>query len=117
MPKSYLHVDAIQLYCSYYFHNYQKLNFIFYCSHFLSLSFCVCTEITCRFGNIKYKGGVTVRSQVMTGFVIIPEYYTFSVREKCPHTEFFLVPIFLYSVRIQENTNQKKLRIWTLFTQ
>ena len=29
-------------------------------------------------------------------------------REKCPSTEFFLVPIFLYSVRIQENTDQKK---------
>ena len=25
--------------------------------------------------------------------------------------------IFLYSVRIQEITDQKKLRIWTLFTQ
>ena len=33
-----------------------------------------------------------------------------SLREKCPNTEFFLV-------RIQENTEQKKLRIWTLFTQ
>ena len=31
-------------------------------------------------------------------------------REKCPNTEFFLV-------RIQENTDQKKLRIWTLFKQ
>ena len=40
-----------------------------------------------------------------------------TLREKCPNTEFFLVPIFLYSVRIQENTDQKKLRIWTLFTQ
>ena len=39
-----------------------------------------------------------------------------SLREKCPNTEFFLVRIFLYSVRIQENTHQKKLRIWTLFT-
>ena len=31
----------------------------------------------------------------------------------------FLVCIFLYSysIRIQENTDQKKLRIWTLFTQ
>ena len=37
--------------------------------------------------------------------------------KNCPNTEFFLVRIFLYSVRIQENTNQKKLRIWTLFTQ
>ena len=49
--------------------------------------------------------------------------------EKCPNTEFFLVHIFphsdrirrdtLYlsvSVRIREKTDQKKLRIWTLFT-
>ena len=39
------------------------------------------------------------------------------LREKCPNTQFFLVRIFLYSVRIQENTDQKKLRIWALFTQ
>ena len=30
---------------------------------------------------------------------------------------FFLVHNFSYSVRIRENTEQKKLRIWTLFTQ
>ena len=35
---------------------------------------------------------------------------TITLREKCPNTEFFLV-------RIQENTDQKKLRIWTLFMQ
>ena len=29
-----------------------------------------------------------------------------ALREKCPNTEFFLVRIFLYSVRIQENTDQ-----------
>ena len=40
-----------------------------------------------------------------------------SLREKYSNTEFFLVRIFLYSVRIQENTDQKKLRIWTIFTQ
>ena len=68
-----------------------------------------------------------------------------TLREKYPNTEFFLVLIFLksvqirsffwclfsfipseqgylrskspYSVRIQENTDQKKLSIWTLFTQ
>ena len=28
-----------------------------------------------------------------------------SLREKCPDTEFFLVPILLYSVRIQGNTD------------
>ena len=33
-----------------------------------------------------------------------------TLREKCPKTEFFLV-------RIQKNKDQKKLRIWTLFTQ
>ena len=48
--------------------------------------------------------------------------------EKCPSTEFFLVRVFPrsrishirispYSVRMRENTDQKKLRIWTLFTQ
>ena len=29
------------------------------------------------------------------------------LREKCPNTELFLVRIFLYSIRIQENTEQK----------
>ena len=53
--------------------------------------------------------------------------YNFSLHENCPFTEFFLVRIFQhsdwilrtspYSVRKRENTDQKKLRIWTLFTQ
>ena len=34
----------------------------------------------------------------------------FQLPEKCPNTEFFLVRIFPHS-------DQKKLRIWTLFTQ
>ena len=33
-----------------------------------------------------------------------------TLREKCPNTDFFLV-------LLQKNTEQKKLRIWTLFTQ
>ena len=33
-----------------------------------------------------------------------------SLRENCPNNEFFLV-------RIQEDTDQKKLGIWTLFAQ
>ena len=47
-----------------------------------------------------------------------------SLREKCPNTEFSLVRIFLhsnlilrfspYSVQMQENTDQKKLHVWTL---
>ena len=52
------------------------------------------------------------------------------LREKCPNTEFFLSVFSCiqieygdllrkspYSVRMQENTDQKKLHIWTLFTQ
>ena len=42
---------------------------------------------------------------------------TNALRERCPNTEFFLVRIFLYLFWMQENTDQKKLRIWTLFTQ
>ena len=52
-----------------------------------------------------------------------------ALREKYPNTDFFLVRIFpysdwidllrkpRYSVGIRENTNQKKPRIWILFTQ
>ena len=44
-----------------------------------------------------------------------------SLLEKCPNTEFFSGPYFpafeLNAVRMRENTDQKKLRIWTLFTQ
>ena len=52
-----------------------------------------------------------------------------TLREKCPKTELFLVRIFPhldclrwvrfspYSVWVRENTDQKQLRIWTLFTQ
>ena len=53
-----------------------------------------------------------------------------TLREKSPNTEFFLVGVFPYldreyadlrskspySVQIQKNTDQKNLRIWTLFT-
>ena len=49
------------------------------------------------------------------------------LREKCPNKEFFLVRIFPYSrwtrkfkeysERVRENTDQKKLGIWPLFTQ
>ena len=37
--------------------------------------------------------------------------------EKCPNREIFLVRIFLYWVRIQENTDQKNIHLWTVFTQ
>ena len=48
-----------------------------------------------------------------------------TLREKCPNAEFFLVHISPhsnwiwrdspYSARMRENTDQKKVRIWTLF--
>ena len=40
-----------------------------------------------------------------------------SLCQKCPNTEIFLVRVFLDSVWIHENTDKKKLHIWTLFTQ
>ena len=40
-----------------------------------------------------------------------------TLREKCPKTELFLVRIYPYLDWIQEDTDQKKLRIWTHFTQ
>ena len=48
---------------------------------------------------------------------IIMNFVNYALREKCPNTEFFLVRIFLYSVQIQENTEQKNICIWTLFMQ
>ena len=39
------------------------------------------------------------------------------MRKKCPKREFFLVRIFPYLDSIQKKTDQKTLRIWTLFTQ
>ena len=36
------------------------------------------------------------------------DWHTISLREKCPNKEFFLV---------REGTDQKKLLIWTFFTQ
>ena len=40
-----------------------------------------------------------------------------SLCEKCPNTEFSLVRIFGYLDWIRENMGQKKLLIWTIFTQ
>ena len=61
-----------------------------------------------HFRRCYYHGGSTCSSVLVKWL---------SLREKCPKTEFFLVRIFLYLDWIQENTDQKKLRIWTFFTQ
>ena len=39
-----------------------------------------------------------------------------ALREKCLNMELFVVRIFLYSVQIQEDMDQKQLGIWTFFT-
>ena len=57
-------------------------------------------------------------------------FYYLALREKCPPSEFFwflfsrirteyweILRISLYPVWMRENTDQKKLRIWTLFKQ
>ena len=67
--------------------------------------------LSAKFKDLKlYASAVNLSSEI-----------TFSIsdalHENCPNTEFFLVRIFLYLFRIQENKDQKKPRIWTLFTQ
>ena len=57
----------------------------------------------------------TQRSDAAPKIILIQK--TLSLCEKCPNTEFFLVRIFLYSVRIWKSKDQKKLCIWELYTQ
>ena len=44
-------------------------------------------------------------------------YGCISLHEKCPNREFFLFCIFPYLDWMRENTEHKKISIWTLFTQ
>ena len=62
----------------------------------------ICSDISAFRHCVK---NVQIRSFFWTVFSCIRDKYG-DLRSKSP-----------YSVRIQENTNQKKLRIWTLFTQ
>ena len=65
----------------------------------------LCTFIVCSVPRGILSAVITTWSKIITLLV------------KCPNTDFFLVRIFLNSVRIHENTDQEKLYIWTLFTQ
>ena len=49
-------------------------------------------------------------SRVFQGFIFGPLMFM-TLREKYPNAEFFGLSIFLYSFQIQENTDQRKLRI------
>ena len=50
-------------------------------------------------------------------FWVFDLFWKYPLRARCSNTEFFLVRIFPYSDWMRENTGQKKLHIWTLFTQ
>ena len=69
---------------------------------------------TCKYGHFS-RSDYKRNNPKSLPLIFIFLYY--SLRENCPNTGFFLVRIFLYSVRIKKNTDQKKLRIWILFTQ
>ena len=74
------------------------------------------------FFNITYEGKMFLRHLKFRG-IRICDFECITLREKCPNTKIFLARIFPiwsmspYSVRIRENTDQKKLCIWTLSTQ
>ena len=70
------------------------------------------------------------KSVVLKFYIWSPFLPSYSLRRMCPNTELFwsvfscnpieygdLLRKSSYSVWMQENTDQKKLRIWTLFTQ
>ena len=69
---------------------------------------------------------ICILTVLVTLLIRMIVYLHLLLREMCTNTECFLVHIrneyedlqskSLYSVRIQENMDQKKLRIWTLFT-
>ena len=85
-------------------------------SHLLkkSTSF-LCCELNIQFKWNKLNFRLTFFNQFCHLFLLVPSTKLYiTLREKCPNTEFFLVRIFLYSFRIQENTDQKKLRIWKM---
>ena len=76
--------------------------------------------------NIFTKTNLILLREAIKSFLMKFPTLTLPLHEKCPNTKFFLVRISphldwirrdTYSVWMQENTDQKKLRIWTLFTQ
>ena len=76
--------------------------------------------------NIFTKTNLILLREAIKSFLMKFPTLTLPLHEKCPNTKFFLVRISphldwirrdTYSVWMQENTDQKKLRIWTIFTQ
>ena len=57
---------------------------------------------------------VKIPKPLMLNVSLLQTSMSHPLREKCPNTEFLLIRIFPHSVRLQENMDQKKFRIWTL---
>ena len=51
---------------------------------------------------------VTFQNQRVSRSAFITNLFHYSLSEQCPNTVLFLVRIFLYSVRMQENTEKKE---------
>ena len=83
----------------------------------LSLELVFSILLRCRRGYENFICSSRTSPNYCTGIRKLVMLCCLTMREKCTNTEFFLVRIFLYLVRLQENTDQKKLRIRTLFTQ
>ena len=79
----------------------------------------VLTQLLCFLSNIKREEqSMTIQQiELKKNCIFKLKQTNQTLREKCPNTEFFLVRIFPYSVQMRENTDQKKLRIWTPFAQ
>ena len=95
-------------------------SFVFYLvSVILFEKFSICFHLKSIFDVLKY---IIIGCRLSANFSkeiakLFPGSAKVLLHEKNPNTEFFLVRIFLYSEWIQENTDQEKLRIWTIFTQ
>ena len=84
-----------------------------------SISIKIYVKITSLLSNISGRGTTSTNPmQIYMDVGVALMYFKYpALREKCPNTGFFLVHILPNSVRIRENMDQKKLRIWTLFSQ
>ena len=57
--------------------------------------------------NVLYFLGDSYEVTVVLRIILVYFQECLALRKKCPNTELFLVYIFLYSVRTQENADQK----------
>ena len=78
-------------------------------------------KILCQFSLMYFEIRNSYHTMVSTKWQIFYQCFIFfDFRHACQkyqNTKSFLVRILLFSVRIQKNTDQKNLCIWTLFTQ